>query len=127
MIDYPVNHLLPEGPRPYSPATRVGDLLFVSGQGPTDARGDLVHGTFEEEFRRTIDNLQRILRLVGSDLDKVVQVRSYLKDGESLPLYNQLYREYFTKPYPARTTLTGCLPDFQFEIDVIAVVAPKEG
>jgi 2-iminobutanoate/2-iminopropanoate deaminase len=122
MIEYPVNHLLPEGPRPYSHATKVGNLLFTSGQGPTDAAGDLVHGTFEEEFRRTMDNLRRILQLAGSDLDKVVQVRAYVKEPENLPLYNQLYREYFPKPYPSRTTLTGCLPDFHFEIECIAIV-----
>jgi 2-iminobutanoate/2-iminopropanoate deaminase len=127
MIEYPVNHLLPKGPRPYSPATKVGDLLFVSGQGPTDAAGDLVHGTFEEEFARTLENLQRILQLAGSDLKHVVNVRSYVRDAANLPLYNRLYREYFSEPYPSRTTLTGCLPDFEFEIDCIAVVAPTKG
>ncbi|MES2463574.1 MAG: RidA family protein [Armatimonadota bacterium] len=127
MIEYPINHLVPKGPRPYSPVTKVGDLLFVSGQGPTDAAGDLVHGTFAEEFARTMENLRRILEMAGSDLSHVVQVRGYVNDPADLPLYNQLYRDYFTEPYPSRTTLTGCLPNFLFEIDCIAVVAPTEG
>lgn len=124
MIEYPVNALLPAGPRPYSPATKVGNLLFVSGQASVDPSGAIVSDTFENEFRRSVENLRRILQLAGTDLDRVVQVRSYVRDPGNVPLYNQLYREYFPEPFPARTTLTNCLPEtLHFEIECIAFVA----
>ncbi len=122
MIEYPLQDSVPAGPLPFSPITKVGSLLFVSGQASTDAGGAIVSDTFEGEFRRSVENLRVLLRAAGSDLDQVVQVRSYVRDAENLPLYNQLYREYFPKPYPSRTTLTGCLENLHYEIDCIAVV-----
>jgi 2-iminobutanoate/2-iminopropanoate deaminase len=112
-----------ETPLPYSLATQVGNWLFVSGQASVDENGAIVSGTFEEEFRRSLQNLTRILEAAGSGLDQVAQVRAYIRDPAHVPLYNQLYREYFSQPYPARTTITNCLPEtLHFEIDCIAVV-----
>lgn len=124
-IEYPVSPGavgLPDTPLPFSLATKVGNLIFVSGQASVDKSGKIVSGTFEEEFRRSMENLRHILEAAGSGLDRVVQVRSYVRDAENLALYNQLYREYFSEPYPARTTLTGCLASLQFEIECVAVV-----
>lgn len=112
-----------ENPLPFSMATQVGNLLFVSGQASVDDTGAIVSGSFEEEFRRTMANLRRILEAAGSGLDRVVTVRGYVRDPANLKLYNELYREYFREPYPARTTLTSCLPDvLHFELECIAVV-----
>ena len=121
MIEYPVPAGVSSSPLPFSPATKVGNLIFVSGQASTNERGEIVSDAFENEFRRTMENLRRILRACGSDLDKVAQVRSYVKDAADLPLYNKLYRDYFKPPFPARTTITNCLGKVLFEIDVIAV------
>src|SRR5579872_5462356 len=96
---------------PFYPAVRAGGLLFVSGQASTDAEGQIVPDTFEGEFRRSLENLRRILRAAGADLDRVVQVRAYVRDPADLAEYNRLYREYFLEPFPTRTTLTGCLPE----------------
>jgi 2-iminobutanoate/2-iminopropanoate deaminase len=116
---------LPATPLPFSLFTRHGDLIFVSGQASVDATGAIVPDTFEGEFRRSLENLRRVLRAAGTDLDRVLQVRAYVRDPANLPLYNRLYREYFSEPYPARTTLTHCLPEtLQFEIECIASLAP---
>lgn len=121
MIEYPLNGKVPAGPLPFSPVTKVGNLLFVAGQASTDETGAIVAGTFEEEFRRSVENLRRLVEAAGSDLARVVQVRSYVRDPANLPLYNRLYREYFPEPFPARTTLTNCLPPtLQFEIECVA-------
>lgn len=123
MIEYISGGGLPLAPLPYSPATRAGNFVFVSGQASTDENGNIVGDTFEGEFRRTIQNLKKILQAAGSDLNKIVQVKAYLRESSSWDEYNILYKQYFTEPYPARTTLTGCLPDsIRFEIDCIAVV-----
>jgi 2-iminobutanoate/2-iminopropanoate deaminase len=122
MIEYPVGPDVSRSPLPFSPATRVGNLLFVSGQASTDQDGNVISDSFESEFRRTMENLRKILKAAGADFDKVCQVKGYVKNAADLPLYNQLYREYFKPPYPARTTLTGCLGKVLFEIDCIAVL-----
>lgn len=108
---------------PFSLAVRVGNLLFVSGQASVDENGTIIPGTFEEEFRRSVDNIRKILEASGSSLDRVVQVRSYVRDPANLEEYNRLYREYFPEPRPARTTLTSCLPDIlHYEVECIATI-----
>jgi 2-iminobutanoate/2-iminopropanoate deaminase len=115
--DVPTSHL------PFSPAIKAGGFVFVSGQASVDAKtGQIISDTFENEFRRTMDNLTRILTAAGTGLQQVVQVRSYVKEAKDLPEYNRLYREFFTEPFPARTTLTNCLGKVLFEIDVVAYV-----
>ena len=114
--DTPTSHL------PFSPCVVVGDLVFVSGQASVDAKGAIVSDTFEGEFRRSVENLRQVLAAAGCDLAHVVQTRNYVRDPEDLPLYNQLYREYFPDPKPARTTNTHCLPpSLRYEIEAIAV------
>lgn len=100
-------------------------MIFVSGQASVDATGKIVSDTFEGEFRRSVENLRKVLETAGSDLRHVVQTRNYVRDAVNVPHYNELYREYFTAPFPARTTITDCLPPtLQFEIECIAV--PRE-
>jgi len=114
--DTPVSYL------PFSPAVVVGDLIFVSGQASVDATGKIVSDTFEGEFRRSLENVRRVLAAAGSDLAHVVQTRNYVRDAEDLPQFNTLYRQFFTAPFPARTTITNCLPpSLRYEIEVVAV------
>lgn len=121
-IDYPKAEGAIPPPKPYSTAVRWGDLVFISGQASVDAEGTIVPDTFEGEFRRSVENLRAALESAGSDLKHVVQVRSYVRDPANVPQYNELYREYFTEPYPARTTITNCLPEtLHFEIECIGI------
>lgn len=114
--DTPVSHL------PFSPCIAVGDLIFVSGQASVDAQGNIVTDTFEGEFRRSVENLQKVLEAAGSDLEHVVQTRNYVDRADDLPLYNRLYREYFKAPFPTRTTITNCLSGkLKYEIEAVAV------
>ncbi len=107
---------------PLTPGIRSGELLFVSGQASVDAMGAIVSGTFEEEMRRSMDNLRLVLEAAGCGFDDVVQVRAYLGDAGDAELYNRLYREYFAEPLPARTTLANCIGALRFEIDAVARV-----
>ena len=111
----PTSHL------PFSPAVRAGGFLFVSGQASVDETGKIVPDTFEGEARRSFENLRRVLRAAGLDLRDVVQVRGYVARQEHLAEYNRVYAEFFTPPYPARTTLVGCLRTLlKFEVDAVA-------
>src|SRR3954454_6039846 len=116
---------VPKSHLPFSPAIRAGDFVFVSGQASVDETGKLVSDTFENEFRRSIDNVKRILDAAGCSLRDVVQVKSYVKNASDVPEYNKLSREYFTEPYPARTTIVNCLGTLLYEIDVVAY-APRQ-
>ena len=111
---------VPQSHLPFSPAVRAGPFVFVSGQASTDEKGGLILESFEAEMRRSMEHVKTILRAAGLDLRHVVQVRSYVTDPADLPEYNRLYREYFSEPFPARTTITKCLGKVKFEIDVVA-------
>jgi 2-iminobutanoate/2-iminopropanoate deaminase len=111
---------------PYSHAVVANGFVFVSGQGPvaTDGSG-VVRGTIQEESRLTLDNLRAVLEDSGSSLQHVVKVTAYLADMGNFAAFNDIYREYFSADFPARTCIqAGRLPlDFQVEVDAIAVLA----
>lgn len=110
---------------PFSAAVEANGFIYVSGQASVDEQGAIVSGDFEQEMRRSMLNVQRILDAVGLDLGDVVRVTSYVHDPAHLAQYNTLYREFFSAPFPARTTITSCLSiALKFEIDVIAVRRP---
>ena len=121
VIDTEINSHLP-----FSPVVEARGFVFVSGQASVDETGAIVSGTFEEEMRRSVANVERLLQSCGLTLRDVVRVTSYVHDPADGTRYNEIYPEYFTPPFPARTTLAGCLsPALKFEIDVIAV-RPEE-
>jgi 2-iminobutanoate/2-iminopropanoate deaminase len=118
---------VPRSPLPFSPFVRAGGFVFVSGQASVDGEGQIVNDTFEGEMRRSMDNVSAILRANGMSLRDVVQVRCYLGRQEDLVEYNRLYREFFSPPFPARTTLAGVLGTLlKFEIDVTARLGGPE-
>jgi len=100
--------------------------LFISGQASIDAEGEFTSDSFAGEMRRSLENLRLVLQTAGLDFSHIVQVRGYVAQESDLDEYNQLYREYFSPPYPARTTLIGCLgTEVKFEIDAIAQLPDK--
>ena len=124
-VSYPRDATTPTSHLPFSPSVCFGDLIFISGQASVDATGQIVSDTFEGEFRRSIENVAKVLAAAGSDLQHVIQTRNYVRDAADTVLYNQLYREYFSEPFPARTTITNCLPPtLRYEIEVVAVKRP---
>ena len=114
---------IPKSHLPFSPGIVSGDYLFVSGQASVDDTGAIVNDTFEGECRRSFENLKRIVEAAGASLDDAVQVRNYVGKQEYLAEFNAIYRDYFNAPYPARTTLIGCLGELlKFEVDVVIYV-----
>ncbi len=119
--EYPALDDTPRSHLPFSPCVKVGPFVFVSGQASVDRAGAIVHDTFEGEVRRSIENMREVLKAVGCDLSHVVQTRNYVRDAADVPEFNRIYREYFKTPFPARTTITGCLSGLKYEIECIAV------
>ena len=108
---------------PYNQAIVAGNTIYVAGQGPIDARtGQVVKGTFEEQAICTFENIKAILEAAGSSLSEVVKVNVYLADNGDFTKLNDIYKRYFTEPYPARATVgVQLLFHIFIEVDCIAV------
>lgn len=106
----------------YSPGLRVGDFVFVSGQGPLDpVTNQIVGTTIEEQTRRTLDNVKAILEAGGCTMDDCVKSTVHLLDIKMFADFNKVYAEYFKDPKPTRTTVqSGLWSNILVEIDVIA-------
>ena len=110
---------------PYSPAVRVGNLLFLSGQIPLDpATGQLVDGDIRAQTTRVLQNLGELLKAGGADFTHVVRTTIFLADLGDFATVNEIYASYFSETYPARATVqVARLPrDVRVEIDAIAVI-----
>ena len=109
---------------PYSPAVRTGDLLFISGQVPIDpATGQLVGGSIVAETRRVLDNIGALLAAADLSFAHVVRTSVFLANLDDFNAMNEVYRTYFSEPYPARSTIQAArLPrGARVEIDAVAV------
>ena len=107
---------------PYSQAMRCGNLVFLSGAIPLDpATGDVVDGDFATQVRRAFDNLKAVCEASGGDLDKIVRLGLYLTDLSNFAEVNAVMTEYFSAPYPARSTIevSGLPKGVSFEVDAI--------
>lgn len=110
---------------PYSPAVRVGNFLFLSGQIPLDpASGQLVEGDIRTQTTRVMQNMGELLKAGGADFSDVARTTIFLADMNDFAAVNEIYASYFSEPYPARATVqVARLPkDVRVEIDAIAVV-----
>lgn len=91
---------------PYSQAVLAGGFLFASGQIPLDpATGKLVEGDVAAQARRCLDNLRAVAKAAGLDLRQAVKVTVFLTDLADFAAMNAVYAEYFSAPFPARSTV----------------------
>lgn len=91
---------------PYSPGILSGDTLYVSGLQGADPKSGEFPKDFAQEVRRCLDNVGLVLREAGMDFNNVVSVQLYVTDMTQFAKLNEIYREYFKQPYPARTTIS---------------------
>jgi 2-iminobutanoate/2-iminopropanoate deaminase len=96
---------------PFSSVVVSGDLVYTAGQVAYDADGSLVAGGIEEQTRQTLENVRACLEAAGCTLDDVMKVTAFLADLGDFDGYNSVYREFFSEPYPARTSVQAGLPD----------------
>lgn len=108
---------------PYSPAVRAGNFLFVSGQGPVDAKtNQFSFGDIKHETRIVLENIRHILEGCGASMADVVKCSVFLADGRDFAAMNEVYAEFFGADKPARTTVEAKFaePRMKVEIDCIA-------
>jgi len=109
-----------------SPGIISNGFLFVSGAVAFGPDGSIVGEDVTSQTRQTMENIRAILAEAGADFDDVVQTRAYLtRIQEDFTTFDSVYREYFTPPFPARTTIgiELAIPGLLVEVDVVAAIA----
>ncbi|MBP7577208.1 MAG: RidA family protein [Candidatus Obscuribacter sp.] len=112
----------PQAIGPYSQAIKHNGLVFLSGQIPLDAAGNLVDGGIVEQTRQVLNNIQNVLDAAGSSLTNVLKATVFLKSMDDFAEMNKVYSEFFSEHKPARSTIqVAKLPrDVSVEIEVVA-------
>jgi enamine deaminase RidA (YjgF/YER057c/UK114 family) len=92
--------------------------------GPVDpATGKIVDGGVAEQTRQTLKNLQKILDVKGAKFADVVKVTAHLQDvNRDFAAYDLVYREFFSAPFPVRTTVGSDLINILVEIDFVVAI-----
>ncbi len=91
---------------PYSQAIEANGFIFASGQIPIDPKtGNLVEKNIRKQTIQAITNAGNILKAAGADLSKVVKTTVYLADMNDFTAMNEIYAQYFSEPYPARSAV----------------------
>lgn len=125
MINVIATTTAPAAIGPYSQAIEVNGMLFTSGMIPINPETEtLVEGDVEVQARQAIENLKNLIEASGSSLDKVVKTTVFIKDMNDFGKVNDVYKEFFTHNFPARSCVeVARLPkDVLIEIEAIAVV-----
>jgi 2-iminobutanoate/2-iminopropanoate deaminase len=113
---------------PFSEAVRVGDLMFLSGMiGFDSTTGQVVPGGIKAEARQAMTLIKDVLTRNGASLADVVKCTVFLADIAEWPTFNEVYGEFFKKPFPARSALaaSGLARNARVEVECIAY-APKK-
>jgi 2-iminobutanoate/2-iminopropanoate deaminase len=108
---------------PFSEAVRAGDFLVLSGHiGSAPGTADLVPGGIAAESKQAMENVKAILTRHGSSLDDVVKCTAFLADMGEWGAFNDVYRTYFPKRFPARSALgaSGLAKGARVEVECVA-------
>ena len=108
---------------PIRSAIRVGDMIFLSGQIGIDDKGAIVPDGIGGQTRTCLENIRNILASFGASMADVVQTRIFLTDFSGYADYNRVYQEFFSAPFPTRSTVgtPGLALGVEIEIEAIAI------
>jgi 2-iminobutanoate/2-iminopropanoate deaminase len=105
---------------PLSASVQIGRTLFLSGQVARVEPGT----ELRDEVVAAMNSLVAALKQANATLIDVVKTSVYMVDPNDFPLVNEVYGQYFTEDFPARTTtVVGLVPPFRFEIDAVALIS----
>ena len=115
----------PQAIGPYSQAVKAGNLMFISGQIPLDPKtGDLVSESIDDQAKQVLNNIKSICEAAGQSIDDIVKISIFLTDLENFAIVNEVMKEYFAEPYPARATVevSGLPLGVNVEIEAIVLI-----
>ncbi|WP_445396118.1 RidA family protein [Zobellella sp. An-6] len=110
---------------PYVQATRIGNMVYTSGQIPLDpATMDIVEGGIEAQTKQVMDNLMAVLEEAGAGASTVLKTTCFLSDMNNFLAFNEVYASYFLAGAPARSCVeVARLPkDVLVEVEAVAYV-----
>lgn len=108
---------------PYSQAVIHNSMIYLTAQGPLDPLTNKARlGTIEEETALSMENIKTILEEAGSSMDQILQVTAYLLRIKDYARFNEVYRGYFQKDFPARSCIEAAKLPFGFSV-LLSVVA----
>jgi 2-iminobutanoate/2-iminopropanoate deaminase len=119
------HHLSVDAPAPggpYSHAVSAGGLVYLSGQRPQHPVTNEIPSGVVAQARQVFENLGAVLASCGCDFTNVMKVSVYLADIADFAAFNDVYKEFFAEPYPARTTIACVLRGIEVEVDVVAAL-----
>ena len=114
----------PKAIGPYSPAVKIGDFIYLSGQIPVDpVTGETVSGGIPQQTHQVFQNIIALLEEVGLSTEHIVKTTVFLTDMKNFAAMNEVYATYFDEPFPARSCVeVGALPKgVDVEIECIAI------
>jgi 2-iminobutanoate/2-iminopropanoate deaminase len=113
---------------PYSQGIQVGHFLYLSGQIPLNAAGELQRGDIVVQTIQVLENIKALLAAAGMGLAEVVKTTVFLTDLGNFAEMNRVYAEYFPHEPPARSTIqVAALPKgADIEIEIVAIQSEKE-
>lgn len=108
---------------PYSQGIDAAGAVYISGQLPIDPKTGLIPEGIQAQTAQSLENMTAILKERGMTLKNVVKTTVYLLSLDDFAAMNEIYGQYFTEPYPARSAFqVAKLPkDAPVEIECIAV------
>lgn len=116
----------PKAIGPYSQAIQANGFVFASGQLPIDpATGSFPEGGVKEQTRQSILNAQAILKQAGLELCDVVKTTVYLADMNDFAAMNEVYAQFFSEPFPARSAIAVKTLPKQALVEVECIAATK--
>ncbi len=112
----------PQPAGPYSQGIVANGFLYTAGLGPQDPDTGGVSDSVADQTRQVLRNVSAVLAVHGLSLDDCVKTTVHLADLADFTEFNGAYEEFFTEPYPVRTTVGSQLANILVEIDVVAAL-----
>ena len=109
---------------PYSPGIKIGNWLFISGQGPLDPNTQKMPEDIKDQTKAVLENIKGIVEAAGGTMANIVKTTVFLKDMKNFDKMNRIYKQYFSEAPPARSCVeVARLPlDIQVEIEAIGYI-----
>ncbi|MCK4411014.1 RidA family protein [Candidatus Bipolaricaulota bacterium] len=90
---------------PYSQGITAGGFAFTSGQLPATLSGEVISDDITKATRQSLNNVKAVLSAAGAAMTDVVKVTVFLTDMADFAQMNEVYKGFFSEPFPARSCI----------------------
>ncbi|GAB3559966.1 RidA family protein [Spelaeicoccus albus] len=112
----------PQPAGPYSQGIEANGFFYTAGFGPQVPSTGEVADSVGDQTRQVLNNVKAVLVERGLSLDDCVKMTVHLSDLANFAEFNEAYKEFFSEPYPVRTTVGSQLANILVEIDAVAAI-----